>query len=181
MARKTLEVESERERYPEYYEIDINAPLSENLVGEESKEYKSGNFVSYTVYLWFRTRKRRAIINLTEKVREIVRKSGVREGYVLVSAMHITASVYVNDDEEGIMQDMMEVLDWLAPFHPDWRHHATGEDNADAHLKSLLLHHEVLVPITEGDLDLGPWQQIFYAEFDGKRRKRVIVKVFGIR
>jgi secondary thiamine-phosphate synthase enzyme len=102
------------------------------------------------------------------------------DGYVLVSAMHITAGVFVNDDEEGLWQDIWEWLERLAPYRPDYRHHLTGEDNGDAHLKSILVHHQVIVPITDGDLDLGPWQQIFYAEFDGQRRKRVIVKVFGI-
>jgi len=166
-------------------EIDIRADINQNLVGVEDKEYEKGDgdgrfkLKTLTRYLWFNTKKRRAIIRITEIVRDAVRKSGVKEGFVLVSAMHITASVYVNDDEEGIMEDMMELLDSLAPPKPEYKHHRTGEDNADAHLKSLILHHEVIVPITEGDLDLGPWQEIFYAEFDGRRKKRVIIKVFG--
>lgn len=132
-----------------------------------------------TEYLYFNTKQRREYINITDTVEEIVRKSGVREGMVLVSAMHITAGVYVNDAESGLIQDIDDWLDKLAPFGPDYRHHRTGEDNGDAHLKSLLIHHEVIVPITEGRMDLGPWQQIYYAEFDGRRRKRVIVKVMG--
>jgi secondary thiamine-phosphate synthase enzyme len=134
---------------------------------------------SATEYLWFDTSKKREYINLTSKVREIVRASGVAEGMVLVSAMHITAGVYVNDAEEGLIQDIDDWLDRIAPFDRNYRHHRTGETNGDAHLKSLLVHHEVIVPITKGDLDLGPWQQIYYAEFDGRRRKRVIVKVMG--
>lgn len=134
---------------------------------------------SYTEYLWFKTDKRREYINVTERVSEAVRKSGIKEGFVLVSAMHITASVYVNDAEEGLIQDIDEWLEGLAPYSKDYRHHRTGEDNGDAHLKSLLMHHEVIVPITRGRLDLGPWQQIFYGEFDGHRRKRVIIKAIG--
>ena len=144
------------------------------------KIYEGSKVRAYTEYLWFNTKKRRELINITEIVRDIVKKSGVKDGYVLVSAMHITAGVFVNDDEEGLWQDIWEWLEKLAPYRPDYKHHLTGEDNGDAHLKSLLIHHEVIVPITDGDLDLGPWQQIFYAEFDGQRRKRVIVKVFGI-
>ena len=134
---------------------------------------------SATEYLWFETRKQREYLNITEKVRAIVKKSGVREGMVLVSAMHITAGVYVNDAEDGLIQDIDEWLEKLAPPNPQYRHHRTGETNGDAHLKSLLIHHEVIVPITEGDLDFGPWQQIYYAEFDGRRRKRVVVKIIG--
>lgn len=132
-----------------------------------------------TEYLWFQTKKHREYLNITGTVEEIVRKSGVQEGMVLVSAMHITAGVYVNDAESGLIQDIDEWLEKLAPFRNEYRHHATGEDNGDAHLKSLLVHHEVIVPITGGRLDLGPWQQVYYAEFDGQRRKRVIVKVMG--
>lgn len=134
---------------------------------------------SYTEYLWFNTRKRREYINITNQVEDIVRKSGVKEGFVLVSAMHITAGVYINDAEDGLIHDIDEWLEKLAPYKKDYRHHSTGEDNADAHLKSLLIHHEVIVPITNTKLDFGPWQQIYYAEFDGQRRKRVIIKVIG--
>ena len=134
---------------------------------------------SYTEYLWFNTKNRREYINITRQVEEAVAKSGVKEGMVLVSAMHITAGVYVNDAESGLIQDIDEWLEKLAPYNPNYRHHRTGEDNGDAHLKSLLIHHEVIVPITDGHLDLGPWQQIYYAEFDGQRRKRVIIKVMG--
>jgi secondary thiamine-phosphate synthase enzyme len=134
---------------------------------------------SATKYLWFNTAKRREYINITDEVEQFVRESGIQEGFVLVSAMHITAGVYVNDAESGLIADIDEWLEKLAPYRPDYRHHRTGEDNGDAHLKSLLIHHEVIVPITGGRLDLGPWQQIYYAEFDGQRRKRVILKAIG--
>ncbi len=132
-----------------------------------------------TEYLWFSTKKKREYVNITEEVEQIVSKSGIREGMVLISAMHITAGVYVNDAEDGLIQDIDAWLEHLAPFNPAYKHHRTGETNGDAHLKSLLIHHEVIVPVTEGKLDFGPWQQIYYAEFDGQRRKRVIVKVMG--
>jgi len=132
-----------------------------------------------TEYLWFSTSRPREYINVTKEVARIVRDSGIQEGMVLVSAMHITAGVYVNDAESGIIQDIDEWADRVAPKGPDYHHHGTGEDNGDAHLKSLLIHHQVVVPITGGDLDLGPWQQIYYAEFDGRRRKRVVVKAMG--
>ena len=132
-----------------------------------------------TEYLWFETETKRAYINITDQVEQIVIGSGVREGMVLVSAMHITAGGYVNDAEPGIIQDIDEWLEELAPFDPNYKHHRTGESNGDAHLKSLLIHHEVIVPITDGRLDLGPWQQVYYVECDGRRRKRVIVKVMG--
>jgi len=134
---------------------------------------------SLTEYLWFHTRELREYINITEQVRDVVNRSGITEGFVLVSAMHITAGVYVNDAEPGLIADIEEWLEKLAPFRPDYKHHATGEANGDAHLKSLLIHHEVIVPITQGRLDFGPWQQIHYAEFDGQRRKRVLVKAVG--
>jgi secondary thiamine-phosphate synthase enzyme len=132
-----------------------------------------------TEYLWFNTTRKREYINVTDSIRQIVRSSGVSEGMVLVSAMHITAGVYVNDAEDGLIEDIDEWLEKIAPFDRTYRHHRTGETNGDAHLKSLLVHHEVIVPVTKGDLDLGPWQQVYYAEFDGRRRKRVIVKVMG--
>lgn len=132
-----------------------------------------------TEYLWFNTQQQRDYINITDEVDAIVQKSGVKEGMVLISAMHITAAVYVNDAEDGLIKDIDDWLEKLAPFDLKYRHHRTGETNGDAHLKSLLLHHEVIVPITEGKLDFGPWQQIYYAEFDGQRKKRVIVKVMG--
>ena len=132
-----------------------------------------------TEYIWFNTRRHREYINITDKVEEVVRRSGIREGMALVSAMHITAGVYVNDAETGLIQDIDEWLERLAPTGPDYRHHRTGETNGDAHLKSLLIHHEVILPVTDGRLDLGPWQQVYYAEFDGQRRKRVVIKVMG--
>ena len=134
---------------------------------------------SATEYIWFNTSKHREFINITDRVEELVQRSGIAEGFVLVSAMHITAGVYVNDAEAGLIADIEEWLEHLAPYRSDYRHHATGETNGDAHLKSLLVHHEVIVPITDGKLDLGPWQQVYYAEFDGQRRKRVIVKALG--
>jgi secondary thiamine-phosphate synthase enzyme len=132
-----------------------------------------------TEYLWFNTKKHREYINITDQVEDIVGKSGIQEGMVLVSAMHITAAVYVNDAESGLISDIDEWLEGIAPFNPDYRHHLTGETNGDAHLKNLVMHHQVIVPITAGKLDLGPWQQIYYAEFDGQRKKRLIVKAMG--
>ncbi len=134
---------------------------------------------TFTEYLWFNTKNHREYVNITADLERIVRTSGVAEGMVLVSAMHITAGVYVNDAESGLIQDIDDWLERLAPFNPEYRHHRTGETNGDSHLKSLLVHHEVIVPITAGKLDLGPWQQVYYAEFDGQRRKRVVVKVLG--
>jgi thiamine phosphate synthase YjbQ (UPF0047 family) len=150
---------------------------------------------AHTVYRTFRTEQRREFVRITDEVAEAVREAGIAEGMVLVSAMHITAGVWVNDDEPGIQADALEWLDKLAPpswkkpanavareLFPDpgdYRHHRGGEDNGDAHLKNLLVHHQVIVPVTEGRLDLGPWQQIFYCEFDGRRAKRLVIKVMG--
>lgn len=133
----------------------------------------------HTEYLWFNTERRREYICITDRVREACRKSSIKEGMILVSAMHISAGVYVNDNENGIIQDIDEMLESLAPYGKNYNHHRTGEDNGDAHLKSILVHHQVIVPVTNGELDLGPWQEIYYAEFDGQRRKRVIIKVMG--
>jgi secondary thiamine-phosphate synthase enzyme len=133
----------------------------------------------FTEYLWFNTQKHREYINITGTVQDIVDRSGIKEGMVLVSAMHITAAVYVNDAESGLLQDIDDWLQKLAPQGPDYNHHRTGEVNGDAHLKSLLMHHQIIVPVTDGRLDFGPWQQIYYAEFDGQRRKRAIIKVMG--
>ena len=134
---------------------------------------------SFTEYLWFNTKKHREYLNITSEVEQILAASGIKEGMILVSAMHITAGVYVNDAESGLIQDIDAWLEKLAPFNQDYHHHRTGETNGDSHLKSLLIHHEVIVPVTNGKLDVGPWQQIYYAEFDGQRRKRLIVKVMG--
>ncbi len=134
---------------------------------------------SHVEYLEFNTKKRREYINITSDVEEALEKSGVQEGLILVSAMHITAGIYVNDAESGLISDIDEWADKLAPFGPDYRHHRTGEDNGDAHLKNLLIGHQVTLPITQGRLDFGPWQQVYYAEFDGLRRKRVIIKIIG--
>ena len=133
----------------------------------------------HTEYLTFRTKNHREYINITPQVDAALAKSGIAEGMILVSAMHITAGVYVNDAEDGLIRDIDDWLERLAPFQEDYRHHRTGESNGDSHLKSLLVHHEVIVPVTNGKLDFGPWQQIYYAEFDGQRPKRVIIKVMG--
>ena len=135
---------------------------------------------THTAYLWFDTKKRREFIRITDEIAAIVTASGVTDGTVLVSAMHITAGVFVNDWEEGLIDDFQVWLEKLAPAGLDYRHHQTGEDNADAHLKRTILGHQVTLPITNGALDLGPWEQVFYAEFDGQRKKRVVVKVMGI-
>jgi secondary thiamine-phosphate synthase enzyme len=134
---------------------------------------------TYTEYLTFQTKKHREFLNITPQVESALRKSAIREGMMLVSAMHITAGVWVNDAEDGLLADIDEWLEKLAPFREDYRHHRTGESNGDAHLKSLLVHHEVIIPITEGRLDFGPWQQVYYAEFDGQRKKRVVLKAMG--
>ena len=134
---------------------------------------------SETEYLWFNTTEPLEFVNITGEVQAVLDRSGIAEGFALVSAMHITAAVFVNDEESGLKADIKDWLGQLAPQGPDYRHHRTGETNGDAHLKNLLIHHQVILPITEGGLDLGPWQQVFYAEFDGRRRKRVIVKMIG--
>ena len=133
----------------------------------------------YTEYLTFETSKHREYLKITPQVRSVLEKSGIQEGMILVSAMHITAGVWVNDAEDGLIADIDEWLEKLAPFRRDYRHHRTGETNGDAHLKSLLVHHEVIVPVTKGKLDFGPWQEVYYAEFDGQRPKRVIMKAMG--
>lgn len=133
----------------------------------------------YTEYFTFNTKNKREYINITHEVDGVLRKSGIKEGMVLVSAMHITAGVYINDAESGLIQDIDEWLEKIAPFNPDYRHHFTGETNGDAHLKNLTVGHQVIIPVTNGALDFGPWQQVFYAEFDGQRPKRLVVKVMG--
>jgi secondary thiamine-phosphate synthase enzyme len=135
---------------------------------------------AHTDYLWFNTKKRQEIVRITDEVASIVKASGIKEGLVLVSAMHITAGVYVNDWESGLIADIQVWLEKLAPAGLDYRHHQTGEDNADAHLKRTIVGHQVTLPVTSSALDLGPWEQVFYAEFDGQRRKRVVVKVLGL-
>jgi secondary thiamine-phosphate synthase enzyme len=132
-----------------------------------------------TEHLTFRTAKKREFVNITSKVEAALAKSGIQEGMILVSAMHITAGVWVNDAEDGLLTDIDQWLEHLAPFRADYQHHRTGETNGDAHLKSLLVHHQVIVPVTAGKLDFGPWQQVYYAEFDGQRSKRVVIKVMG--
>ena len=132
-----------------------------------------------TEYFWFNTPEHRAYLNITDDVSRVVTKSGIQEGFVLVSAMHITAGVFINDDEPGILEDIDSWLEQLAPMGPDYLHHNTGETNGDSHLKNILVGHQVIVPITKGQIDLGPWQQVFYAEFDGRRRKWLMMKVIG--
>ena len=133
----------------------------------------------HTEYLTFNTKKHREYIHITPQVESALRKSGIQEGMILVSAMHITAGVYVNDNESGLIHDIDKWLEEIAPYRDDYQHHGTGETNGDSHLKSMLVHHEVIVPVTGGKLDLGPWQAIFYAEFDGQRPKRLIIKVMA--
>ena len=135
---------------------------------------------SYREYLWMNTKRKKEYINITPEVERIIGKSGVKEGLVLVNPMHITASCYINDDERGLIQDFDEFLEKTAPYDvKKYRHHHTGEDNGDAHLKRQLFGREVVVAITGGKLDFGPWERIFYAEFDGRRDKRVLVKIIG--
>lgn len=133
----------------------------------------------HTEYLTFNTKKHREYVHITPQVERIVHTSGVTNGMVLVSAMHITAGIYVNDDEQGLIQDIDKWLEQLAPFKEEYLHHETGEDNGDSHLKALLVHHQVILPITNSKLLMGTWQRVFYAEFDGQRAKRVVVAVMG--
>jgi len=137
--------------------------------------------ISYTEHLWFDTKHRIELINITPRVEECLKKSGVKEGLCLVNAMHITASVFINDDEPGLHRDFSVWLEKFAPHEPvsKYNHNTTGEDNADAHLKRTMMGREVVVAVTKGELDFGPWEQIFYGEFDGRRRKRVLVKIIG--
>jgi secondary thiamine-phosphate synthase enzyme len=135
---------------------------------------------SYTEYLWFQTKNRQEFVNITPDVERVVAKSGVKEGLCLVNAMHITASVFINDDESGLHRDFGFWLEKLAPYGKDkYQHNLSGEDNGDAHLKRTIMGREVIVAVTKGKLDFGPWEQIFYGEFDGQRKKRVLVKVLG--
>jgi len=136
---------------------------------------------SLTEYLTFNTKSRRAFVNITSQIEKLVKKSGIKEGLCLVNAMHITASVFINDNEHGLHNDYEKWLEHLAPHEPitQYEHNETGEDNADAHLKRQIMGREVVVAITNGELDFGPWEQIFYGEFDGRRSKRVIVKIIG--
>jgi secondary thiamine-phosphate synthase enzyme len=156
---------------------EVYYPGSETDVPAIAWENQSMKF--HTEYLTFNTKTHRDYVHITPQVETVLRNSGIKEGMVLVSAMHITAAIYVNDHEDGLIHDIDEWLEKLAPYRKDYKHHQTGEDNGDSHLKSLLIHHEVILPVTAGKLDLGPWQRVFYAEFDGQRRKRVIVKVMG--
>ena len=139
-----------------------------------------GTMKAHTEYLTFKTDERREMVHITAHVEEIVRRSGVVDGLCFVSPMHITAAIYVNDNEDGLIEDIGTWLEKLAPAWPGYKHHRTGEDNGDAHLKRILINHQVTIPVTDGKLDLGPWEQIFYAEFDGQRKKRVILKALGI-
>jgi secondary thiamine-phosphate synthase enzyme len=149
-----------------------------SITGAGVAHRKVETMKTLTKHLTFNTKQHREYINITPEVEEALHNSGIAEGMILVSAMHITAGVYVNDAESGLIQDIDDWLEGLAPYG-DYRHHRTGETNGDSHLKSLLVHHQVIVPVTDGRLDLGPWQQVYYAEFDGRRPKRVIIKVMG--
>lgn len=133
----------------------------------------------HTKYLMFNTKNQREYVNITNEVEQVLKESKIKEGMILVSAMHITAGVYVNDAESGLIRDIDKWLEEMAPYNENYQHHRTGETNGDSHLKSLLIGHEVIVPVTDGRLDLGTWQQIYYAEFDGQRNKRVIIKAMG--
>ncbi len=134
---------------------------------------------SYTEYVTFNTENQYELVNITGMCQDFLAKSGIKEGFILVSAMHITAGVFINDEEPGLHRDIREWLQKLAPKGPDYQHHRTGEVNGDAHLKNLLIGHQVFLPITKGRLDFGPWQQVFYAEFDGQRPKRLLMKAIG--
>ena len=147
--------------------------------GELVKSLTLAQMRCHTEYLTYQTKAKRELVHLTPTLEAILERAAIKEGFMLVSAMHITAGVFVNDNESGLHEDIWTWLDGLAPFREGYHHHRTGEDNGDAHLRSLLIHHEVIVPVTKGALDLGPWQQVFYAEFDGQRKKRVIVKTMG--
>lgn len=155
-----------------------SGPMCENFRARQAWLSSTG-MRFHTEYLKFNTKQHRQYINITGEVNSALKKSGIKEGMILVSAMHITAGVWVNDAEEGLLADIDEWLEKLAPYRSDYRHHQTGETNGDSHLKSLLVHHQVIVPVTDGRLDFGPWQQVYYAEFDGQRPKRVIIKVMG--
>ena len=151
------------------------------IVAAAPFEWHTEAMKSLTEHLWFETPHRRDYLNITSTVEKLVSKSGVQEGLCLVNAMHITASVYINDAEDGLLHDYDVWLEKLAPHAPtsQYQHNRTGEDNADAHMKRQVMGREVVVAITKGQLDLGPWEQIFYGEFDGRRRKRVLVKIIG--
>jgi secondary thiamine-phosphate synthase enzyme len=150
------------------------------LLRGETVKTSEGTIKAHTKYLWFETKERREYIRITDDVQAFLDESGLRDGFILVSAMHITAGVYINDWESGLLKDIDEWVEKLAPVNPAYNHHKTGEDNGDAHLKRILINHQVTVPVTDGKLDLGPWEQIFYAEFDGMRQKRVVLKALGI-
>ena len=135
---------------------------------------------SYTEYIWMNTENRHEIVNITSQVGNTLRKSGVKEGLCLVNAMHITASVFINDNESGLHEDFLKWVEKLAPYGVDkYKHNLTGEDNGDAHLKRTIMGREVVIAITKGELDFGPWEQVFYGEFDGRRKKRVLIKIIG--
>lgn len=155
--------------------LDGVGPVRLRIEEDEMSEIKA-----HTEYLELNTNERYEMVHITSRVEEIVRRSGIDDGLCFVSPMHITAAIYVNDNEDGLVEDISAWLEQLAPRWPGYKHHQTGENNADAHLKALLLHHETTLPVTKGRLDLGRWQRVFYAEFDGQRRKKVIVKVLGV-
>lgn len=160
----------------------LNPHRAEGYLRHEVTDHvERGEHVHHTEYLWLRVPSRYALLNITEKIEEALGRSGVQDGFCFVSAMHITAGVYVNDAESGLLADIAEWIENLAPFGEPYKHHGTGEDNGDAHLKSYLTNHALTAPVTKGRLDFGTWQQVFYAEFDGRREKRVLVKITGLR
>lgn len=148
---------------------------------EKGTHLVHGHQVHHTEYIMMRTPKRYALVNITNRVQEILNRANVEDGFCYIGAMHITAGVYVNDAESGLLTDIAKWIEKLAPYGENYLHHRTGEDNGDAHLKSYLTNHQIMLPITRGKLDLGTWQQVFYAEFDGLRHKRIIVKIAGVR
>jgi secondary thiamine-phosphate synthase enzyme len=159
--------------------MDIQNMAGITFCGRRNGNERMRIMKSLTEYVTFNTKNEFELVNITGKCQEFLEKSGIREGFILVSAMHITAGVFINDHEPGLHQDIRDWLQELAPKGPDYRHHRTGEVNGDAHLKSLLVGHQVILPVTGGRLDFGPWQQVFYAEFDGRRAKRLLLKAIG--
>lgn len=151
------------------------------LKSEPISTYEAQGQIAHTEYLHFKIPQRYGLINITQNVHDVLARSNVYDGLCYIGAMHITAGIYVNDAESGLLQDIAKWIDSLAPFGQNYKHHQTGEDNGDAHLKSYLTNHQIVVPVTHGLFDFGTWQQIFYAEFDGLRNKRVLVKVVGLK
>jgi secondary thiamine-phosphate synthase enzyme len=163
------------------WEWELNPHSCSGYLGHEVQAHvQKSEFIHHTEYLFVQTPKRYALVSVHDQVSEALKRSKVQDGFCFVSAMHITAGIYVNDAESGLLNDISHWIENLAPYGEDYRHHQTGEDNGDAHLKSFLTNHSVTVPVTKARLDLGTWQHLFYAEFDGKRKKRILVKITGL-